>query len=82
MSLAGPHRKANVGMSNENGDENAPHRKAKVSSAMAVIGGLVGVYGAGECRALRGRWLIFHYYLCRPTHDGMPGVLGPDGIGR
>ena len=43
MSLGGPHRKANVGMSNENGDENSPHRKAKVSSAMAVIGGLVGV---------------------------------------
>ncbi len=36
-------RKANVGISNDNGDENAPHRKAKVSSAMAVIGGLVGV---------------------------------------
>ena len=36
-------RKANVGMSNENGGENPPHRKAKVSSAMAVTGGLVGV---------------------------------------
>ena len=43
MSFGGPYRKANVGISNDNGDENSPHRKAKVSSAMAVIGGLVGV---------------------------------------
>lgn len=42
MSPGGPHRKANVGISNDNADENSAHRKAKDSSAMAVIGGLVG----------------------------------------
>lgn len=43
VSLTGLQGKANVGISNENGGANPPHRKAKVSSAMAVIGGLVGV---------------------------------------
>ncbi len=43
VTCCGLNRKANVGISNENEDENSSHRKAKVSSAMAVIGGLVGV---------------------------------------
>ena len=42
MSDGGAARKANVGISNENEGENPSHRKTQVSSAMAVIGGLVG----------------------------------------
>ena len=43
MSCAGLDRKANVGISNDNESENLSHRKAKVSTAMFVNGGLVGV---------------------------------------
>jgi hypothetical protein len=43
LSHGGPIRKANVGISNDNVSENLTHRKTKVSSAMFVNGGLVGV---------------------------------------
>ena len=43
MSWGGLSRKANVGISNDNESENLSHRKTKVSSAMFVNGGLVGV---------------------------------------
>ena len=31
---------------------------------------------------LRGNGLIVPYYFCRGVADGLPGVVGPDGIGR
>ena len=42
VSRGGEDRKANVGISNENGSENLPHRKTKDSTAMSINGGLVG----------------------------------------
>lgn len=42
MSRGGAHRGENVGMSNRNPGESPGRRKPKVSSAMAIIGGLGG----------------------------------------
>ena len=36
MSIAGPLRKENVGISNDNAGEKPAHRKTKVSSAMLI----------------------------------------------
>ena len=41
-SRAGAYRKANVGISNDNGSENLPRRKSKVSRATFVVPGLAG----------------------------------------
>ena len=38
----GAHGKANVGISNDKGDEDSPRRKTKVSRAMPFIPGSVG----------------------------------------
>ena len=38
----GAHGKANVGISNDKGNEIIPRRKTKVSRAMPIIPGLVG----------------------------------------
>ena len=42
VSLAGVCGKANVGISNDKGDENSPRHKTKVSGAMSVSPGSVG----------------------------------------
>ena len=48
MNNAGTHRKANVGISNDNAGEKPAHRKTKVSPAMLIIRGLVGTYREPE----------------------------------
>ena len=42
VTLAGMHRKANVGISNDNAGEKPAHRKTKVSWATLIVPGLVG----------------------------------------
>ena len=42
VRYAGPVRKENVGISNDNAGEKPAHRKTKVSTAMLISCGLVG----------------------------------------
>ena len=42
MTVGGAYGKANVGISNDKGDEISPRRKTKVSRAMSITPGLVG----------------------------------------
>ena len=42
VTLAGMHRKANVGISNDNAGEKPTHRKTEVSWATLIVPGLVG----------------------------------------
>ena len=42
VTHAGAHRKANVGISNDNAGEKPAHRKTKVSWATLIVPGLVG----------------------------------------
>jgi len=44
VTLAGTHRKANVGISNDNAGEKPAHRKTKVSWATLIVPGLVGTH--------------------------------------
>ena len=79
MKLAGARGGENVGMSNHKSGESPDRRKPKVSSAMAIIGGLGGPKrksGFGLAIAMDSR-LIFRPFLIfrRSTELSRLGIL-------
>ena len=76
----GADRKANVGMSNDNGGEKPPHRKTKVSCINANrIRVSRGLRARRELSSMD-NWLIFQYLNNERCRDGVVKGSPCDGI--